>query len=277
MDNSRRAAVAMGLTMSLLTGAARVAMAEQAPTEGGVSLTIVVRVPVDRTERGLPGILVSVNGLRTGIVRTDASGKARFPDRPLGPYVVRVTAVGYAPVEERLELTLAGEFELPLLLVTAPDAQLLPTVVRTARRSPAPGFDARRATGRGHVFDRHAIDSLAPRLTSDLLRRVPSVRLVGSGGGFVPRTRRSSGMSDCPMSIYLDGVQIDDERGAPPAPPIGQSARGGRAAPPSVIDGIAVDLLEAVEVFVGASEIPSQFNQAGGSCGVIALWTRAKR
>ena len=79
------------------------------------------------------------------------------------------------------------------------------------------------------------------------------------------------------MSIYLDGVQVDDERGAPPAPPIGQSTRGGRAAPPSVIDGIPVELLEAVEVYVGASEIPSQFNQAGGSCGVIALWTRARR
>ena len=263
--------------MGLDTGAARVALAEQAPREGVSSLTIVARVSVDRDERALPGILVSVDGARAGIVRTDASGKARFNDRPLGSYVVRVMATGYAPVEERIELTMPGEFELPLLLVAAPDAQLLPTVVRTARRSPAPGLDARRATGRGHVFDRVAIDSLAPRLTSDLLRRVPSVRLVGSGGGFVPRTRRSSGMGDCPMSIYLDGVQIDDERGVPPAPPIGQSARGGRAAPPSVIDGIAVDLLEAVEVYVGASEIPSQFNQAGGSCGVIALWTRARR
>ena len=263
--------------MGLETGTARVALSEQAPREGVGSLTIVVRVPVDRTERGLPGILVAVDGAHAGIVRTDASGKARFNDRPLGPYVVRVTAAGYAPVEERIELTMAGEFELPLLLVAVPAAQLLPTIVRTARRSLVPGLDARRATARGHVFDRGAIDSIAPRLTSDLLRRVPSVRLVGSGGGFVPRTRRSSGMGDCPMSIYLDGVQIDDERGAPPAPPMGQSARGARAAPPSVIDGIAVDLLEAVEVYVGASEIPSQFNQAGGSCGVIALWTRARR
>ena len=277
MDNSRRAAVAMGLTMSLLTGAARVALGEQALPERVVSLTIVVRVQGDAEERGVPGILVSVDGARTGVVRTDGSGKARFSDRPLGPYVVRVMTRGYAPLEERLELTVAGAFELPLLLVATTDGQLLPTVLRTARRSPAPGLDARRATARGHVFDRGAIDSLAPRLTSDLLRRVPSVRLVGSGGGFVPRTRRSSGLGDCPMSIYLDGVQIDDERGAPPAPPIGQSARGGRAAPPSVIDGIAVDLLEAVEVYVGASEIPSQFNQAGGSCGVIALWTRVRR
>ena len=267
----------MGLAISLLTGAARRGLGAQEPPAGVVSLTIVVRVQGDRTERGVKDILVSVDGARAGIVRTDDAGKARFADRPLGPYVVRVMTVGYAPLEERLELTMAGAFELPLLLVAAGGAQPLPTVLRTARRSPVPGLDARRATARGHVFDRNAIDSLAPRRTSDLLRRVPSVRLVGSGSGFVPRTRRSSGMGDCPMSVYLDGVQVDDERGAPPAPPIGQSARGGRAAPPSVIDGIPVELLEAVEVYVGASEIPSQFNQVGGSCGVIALWTRARR
>jgi len=277
MGSARRAVFAMGLTMSLLTGAARRVSAVQEPPAPVVSLTIVVRVQGDHTQRGVPDILVSVEGARTGIVRTDMEGRARFTDRPLGPYVVRVMAVGYAPLEERLELSVAGAFELPLLLVAATNAQPLPTVLRTARRAPVPGLDARRMTARGHVFDRDAIDSLAPRLTSDLLRRVPSIRLVGSGGGFVPRTRRSSGMRDCPMSVYLDGVQIDDERGAPPAPPIGQPSRGGRVAPPSVIDGIAVDMLEAVEVYVGASEIPSQFNQAGGSCGVIALWTRARR
>ncbi len=281
MAYHRRAVVTGGLVLSLVLTAARRPLCAQERGSGNVaptaSLTVVVRAVEGRTSRALADILVQVEGARTGMVRTDSDGKARFPERPLGSYVVRVERLGYAPVEEKLDLTVIGAFELPVDLVASGDAQTLPAVLRTARRSPVPGLDARRSTARGHIFDRAAIDSLAPRLTSDLLRRVPSVRLVGSGGGFVPRTRRSSGMSDCPMSIYLDGVQVDDERGAPPAPPIGQPARGGRAAPPSVIDGLSVDALEAVEVYVGASEIPSQFNQAGGSCGVIALWTRARR
>ncbi len=281
MARDRRAVFTGGLMVSLMLSAARWPLHAQdsrpiavAPT---ASLTVVVRAVEARTSRALADILVQVEGARTGMARTDSDGKARFPDRPLGLYVVRVERMGYLPVEEKLDLSVSGAFELPLELVASGNTQLLPTVLRTARSSPVPGLDARRSTARGHIFDRAAIDSLSPRLTSDLLRRIPSVRLVGSGGGFVPRTRRSSGMSDCPMSIYLDGVQVDDERGAPPAPPIGQPARGGRAAPPSVIDGLSVDVLEAVEVYVGASEIPSQFNQAGGSCGVVALWTRSRR
>jgi len=268
----------LGLAMaSLHPGSARRVYAAQPPRDSLIALTIVVRQHGDSARRGLSDVLVEVDGERSGMARTDLVGKARFADRPLGTYTVRVARLGYLLFEERMELTIGGAFELPIELVRAADAQPLPTVLSTARTSNAPGLDARRMTSRGHVFDRRMIDSLAPRQTSDLLRRVPSLRLVASGSGFVPRTRRAAGLSDCPMSIYLDGVQIDDERGAPPAPPIGTPARSARAAPPSVIDGIAVDLLEAVEVFVGASEIPTQFNQAGGSCGVVALWTRAKR
>ncbi len=265
--------------MSLWTGAARSVLGAQdaraVDSTRVAALTVVVRAVDARGTRALRGVLVSVDGARSGFARTDEQGRVRFADRPLGAYVIRVEVLGFAPVEERVELTVGGRFELPVELVAS--AQRLPEVVRTARRSDVPGLEGRRVNARGHIFDRQSIDSLAPRRTSDLLRRVPSVRLVASGSGFVPRTRRAGGLSDCPMSVYLDGVQLDDERGAPPAPPIGQPARGGRTAPPSVIDGVSVDLLDAVEVYVGASEIPSQFNQAGGSCGVIALWTRARR
>nr|MCU0633739.1 hypothetical protein [Gemmatimonadaceae bacterium] len=183
---------------------------------------------------------------------------------------------GFREIEEQLDLTTPGTYTLPFELEG--DGRTLAPVTTLARRSRAPGFDDRRQTGRGHFFDRVTIDSLAPRMTSELLRRVPSVRLVGSAGGFIPRTRRSSGMADCPMAIYLDGMQVDNERGAPPAPPIGQGTRSLQsAAPPSVIDAIGVDLLEAMEVYVGSSEVPAQFNQAGGGCGVVVLWTRARR
>jgi hypothetical protein len=242
------------------------------------STTLVVHVRDVTRGVDVRDVLVELDGERSGMARTDAKGRARFVDRPLGSYVVRVNVRGYDAVEERIDLTVTGSIELPVELAQlASGAQPLAAVLTTERRSSVPGLDDRRATARGHIFDRFTIDSLAPRVTSDLLRRVPSVRLVASGGGFVPRTRRSSGISDCPMSIYLDGVQIDDERGAPPAPPMGTTARSARAAPPSVIDGIAVELLEAMEVYVGASEIPTQFNQAGGSCGVVVLWTRNRR
>lgn len=272
-----RAVFVFGLLLSLSASAARRAYATQAVGTQSRTATVTVQLTTDRTEERVIGVLVVLEGEKSGVMRTDAEGRARFANRPLGQYVLRVYAAGFAPVDERLELTAGGDITWPVMLERATGAQPLPAVIKTARRSPVPGLDARRTTARGHIFDRASIDSIRPRFTSDLLRRVPSVRLVGSGAGFVPRTRRSTGLGDCPMSIYLDGVQVDDERGAPPAPPIGQPARSGRAAPPSVIDGIPVDILEAVEVYVGASEIPTQFNQAGGSCGVIAMWTRSRR
>jgi hypothetical protein len=273
--NGRAVAVVISVFLALVSPAAR-CLAAQSSSATTATVTVHLRDLV----RGIDvsGVLVEMEGERGGMVRSDARGRARFVDRPLGVYVIRVNARGYVSVEERAELVVAGAIELPVDLTQVPDGvQPLPAVISTARRSPIAGLDDRRATARGHIFDRETIDSLAPRVTSDLLRRVPSVRLIASGGGFVPRTRRSSGISDCPMSIYLDGVQVDDERGAPPAPPMGAPARSARAAPPSLIDGIAVELLEAMEVYVGASEIPTQFNQAGGSCGVVVLWTRTRR
>jgi hypothetical protein len=273
MSRGRRAAVVVVSIVAMLVGpAARCLSAQES------SATVIVHVRDAARGIDVRNVLVELDGERSGMVRTDTRGRARFVDRPLGSYVVRVNVRGYDAVEERIDLTVAGAIELPVeLTALETGAQPLAAVLTTERRSIVPGLDDRRATARGHIFDRFTIDSLAPRVTSDLLRRVPSVRLVASGGGFVPRTRRSSGISDCPMSIYLDGVQIDDERGAPPAPPMGTTARSARAAPPSVIDGIAVELLEAMEVYVGASEIPTQFNQAGGSCGVVVLWTRSRR
>ncbi len=268
----------MGLWVhAAIVSNARAQDARGADTMPVATLVVRVQLPDGAGAHVARDRLVELRGARAGLSRTDASGRARFPQRPLGSYTVHLTVAGYAPIVEQVELSVRGVFELPVLLSALAAAQPLPMVTSTARRSPVPGLDARRSTARGHLFDRASIDSLEPRRVSDLLRRVPSVRLVASGSGFVPRTRRAAGMNDCPMSVYLDGVQVDDERGLPPAPAIGQPARTARVAPPSVIDGLSVDLLEAVEVYVGASEVPSQFNQAGGSCGVIALWTRARR
>lgn len=277
MSRRARAARTTMLLMGLNVGAARALSAQESSAAVGTA-TLTVRVQDARTMTALPDILVALDGPRGGIVRTDRRGRARFVDRPLGLYALRIAATGFAIAEEKIELTISGAVDMSLNLEPRGSTpQMLPEVLTTATRSSVPGFDARRIRNRANSFDRASIDSLAPRVTSDLLRRIPSVRLVASGGGFVPRTRRAGVAGDCPMSIYLDGVQIDDERGEPPAPPMGQSARSARASPPSVVDGIAIDLLDAVEVFIGASEIPAQFNQRGGSCGVVALWTRARR
>ncbi|MCU0649572.1 MAG: hypothetical protein MUF00_16380 [Gemmatimonadaceae bacterium] len=271
---SRRVAVGGALIGGALSAAARLCVAQQAAPSGTV--TLIVRVTSGRPANGMADVMVSLDGPQTAMLLTDQSGDARFPDRPLGRYVMWVWTEGRRAIKERIDLTTPGTYALPVALEG--DGRVLAPVTTRALRSAVPGFDDRRLNTRGHFFDRRAIDSLKPRVTTDLLRRVPSVRLVPSGGGFIPRTRRSTGTRDCPMAIYLDGVLVDDERGAPPAPPVGAGTRSIQsAAPPSVIDAIAADLLEGMEVYVGTSEVPAQFNQAGAACGVVVLWTRARR
>ena len=53
------------------------------------------------------------------------------------------------------------------------------------------------------------------------------------------------------MAMYVDGAPYLDE-----------------------IDRIPVDMIEAVEVYVG-SEVPMQFSSVEfGACGVVLLWTK---
>jgi len=112
--------------------------------------------------------------------------------------------------------------------------------------------------GGGHFFTREQIDSIRPHRTSDLLSRVPGLtfRQVGGtmgGEGMSIRSRDTR----CSPLIWVDGT------------PAAVTYYDPDLVNPRVIEGI--------EIYSGVATVPPALaGPAGtGSCGVIAIWTRA--
>ncbi|MFN2565570.1 MAG: TonB-dependent receptor plug domain-containing protein [Gemmatimonadaceae bacterium] len=237
------------------------------------AITIRVTVVSATTRNPVPGATLRLRTIPAAAVLTDSLGRAAFVGVPRRMEAIEAT---HAEYESRAEVLLlgAGTFDnVSLTLPMKPRAvRRLDTVSVVAEApSKAAGFDARRTIGRGHLIDRREIDRVNPRATTELLRRVPGLRVETRGSQVRIRSRRAG---DCEMLVYLDGAPVFNET----TPMLSRGTRTSRpTAVPSVIDRIPPEMLEAVEVYVGPSETPPQYSRGGANCGAILLWTRSSR
>jgi hypothetical protein len=156
--------------------------------------------------------------------------------------------------------------DLDVLVRLAPTAIALQPIVVTAfsQRLEHVGFYDRRKRGVGTFFDRKQIDAMNVQDASDLLRRLPQLRLVPQlrRGGAQQRNATVGRRGNCRYTFVVDGS---------------------RTLPDFEMDFVAAGALEGVEVYNGLAEIPASFKAhttsvAGSSvCGVIAMWTRDSR
>lgn len=194
---------------------------------------------------------------------SDTTGRFVFARVPVGDYRLLFEHIGYAandaPVQVRHE-------DLDALVRMTPAAIALQPIVVTAfsRRLEHVGFYDRRKRGIGTFFDRKQIDAMNIQDASDLLRRLPQLRLV-------PQLRRGTNQQrnatvgrrgNCRYIFVIDGS---------------------RTLPDFEMDYLAAGALEGVEVYAGLAEVPASFKAhatsvAGSTvCGVIAIWTRDSR
>jgi outer membrane receptor for ferrienterochelin and colicin len=115
----------------------------------------------------------------------------------------------------------------------------------------------RESAAGGNFFDRKQLDSTRANRLSDVLRRVPGMRITsdrGLPGRTSVRTGRSSSGRDCPPAFWIDGVR----------------ATG------FTVDEIPLEDIEAIEVYKGPAALPAEFNSRFGNpaCGTIVIWTR---
>lgn len=131
------------------------------------------------------------------------------------------------------------------------------------------GFEARRARNEGYYFDRGEIQRLGARRTSDILRRVPGLRIICDRASRVGCTVRSTisppaiyntvrgrvvADGDCPMQYFVDGQ---------PQP-----------ANSFELDELRPEDIAGLEAYTHAAAVPPVFNRGATSrCGVIAVWT----
>lgn len=209
---------------------------------------------------------VTVKGTRLGAL-TGGDGRFFIEGVPEGMALLEIRRMGYLiaahPVEVIPDVIFTLDVELEL------DPVRLDQLEGYARRLLSPeltGFFERRGRGGGHYFTRDEIGRMNARLLTDVLRRVPGVRVEPLGGPMgtsqVVRMQRATGISgarSCPVQYFLNGVHFGV------APEIGINSY------------VRPDEVAAMEVYSGTSRLPPQFHtsQRNSRCGVIVIWTHA--
>jgi hypothetical protein len=245
-----------------------VTVAERAPRRSG--LVVVVRSPGGAPVTDALAALIPL----PGGVRTDPKGTARFVPVPAGRFLLDVRALGYQTLAQEVEVADRDTITVEVSL-TSVAQELAPLEVKTAEPWVHPmlaGFEERRKAGFGRFVTREILAQRENSALSDVLR-MNGVRLVALPQpckGFAAATARGlitiqtttcmgkPMPAACFMALFVDGILI---------------YQGGEADPPN-LDEFRVNGVEAVEVYRGPAELPTQYNTTGAACGAVLIWRR---
>jgi hypothetical protein len=247
--NIPRGAAAVAVSDS---GASDVAEAGIQLRHGSARLSGVVR---NAQGQPLGGAQVMVWGSDvTGSARDD--GTFTLSDLPAGTQALEARYVGYAP--KRMAVDLASNETRSVTVTLDQRADVLDQVTvygkASRRRSDITGFLDRRKSGIGHFITRADIAKMRPFEFTDIMRRVPGIKLVPTS--YFDYTILSSrgatvNAKGCQPAIYIDGARLIDD-----------TAINGMLLPGDVA---------GIEVYAGPSEAPPQYSN--GDCGSILIWT----
>lgn len=203
----------------------------------------------------IPNARVQLEG-SPRVATTRATGEFVLDSLPPGTQTVTARHLGYAPVEEAVDLVSAEPRTITLRM--SDYVPVLETVRVTAARERAldqVGFARRKRSGMGHYLEGDQINQQS-RFLSDVLRNVPGVRVQPAGYGrqVVTSTRSPNGC----VTYVVDGTPW-------------QSLEPG-----DIDDFIKPHELAAIEVY-SPSNAPAEFTGARGSgCTVIVGWTHRR-
>jgi hypothetical protein len=215
---------------------------------------------------------------------SDSAGRYRLQGIPAGDHQLITRVVGFRPDTSLLEmddgLTIVKDFALRQQIQTLAPTHVTAPEDRRARLDMV-GFTGRREKGVGRFLDRATFERLGTNRTSTVLATVLKV-LEGRNGDawaastralnngqcvFCPPTkrdpmdsRRGATSHACYMDVYVDGMIVFD------------SARP--EAPLFNLNSLRPAEIEGVEVYAGGSQMPPEYNQTSGGCGVLLIWTR---
>ncbi len=219
----------------------------------------------DTAQHPVPYVNVQL-GSKTRIIAND-SGHFRLEAPRHERVTLDVRRIGYRAVE----LSLDPGGDTTIVIALTPAAQPLPkSVVAGADRSRAlelHGFydrlgNHRKGISWGWFITPEDIDRRRPNLITYMIENLPSVS-VRRG----LRQRESTILGStfdinghrCRMTVYLDGIRVISSVG-----PQYQSLD-------ELVDATSV---AAVEVYGRPGEVPPQYQQLNGTCGVVLVWTK---
>ncbi len=207
----------------------------------------------DEAEEGISDVDVTLVGGEG--VRTLSNQDGRFVLRniPPGLVEVRFQRLGYAPRTARLIVHPSRTSDLSATMFARPiELAAIEVTVRNAFLEQS-GFYRRVQGGRGTHFTPQELEQIGPIEMSQLVPRVPGVRLVEdeNGAHAVSRRRQGFGPDTCIMPVYFDGVQSFD----------------------ADLNRLQVEQIAAVEIYNGI-ETPIQYISSRNACGVVLIWTK---
>lgn len=195
------------------------------------------------------------------IALTNENGEFTMTELPSGSQVLLARHLGYGAATAPVEL---NSREPQKVTITLPKfVALMDPVLVTARRSAAldrVGFNQRRRSGFGYYIGPDQLKNVNAFRLSDILRRVPGLRVSYDGGHneeVISSSRGGSLGSQGCIQYYVDDTPW-------------------MAAWPGDINGfVNPNEIVAVEVYNGPTA-PPQYVRGMSSCTTILLWTRFK-
>jgi hypothetical protein len=203
----------------------------------------------------LMGVQVLIKGTRHWAL-TNQAGDFRLDGLTPGAATIEFRPQHRGPLAYALTLE-AGKTTNLVVKVDTRHAVALPEVVVEGEDKPAAKmgefFRHKNAGHGGYFITRAEIEKKEPRVMSDMLRRVPGLRVDCGFGTCQVQTFEEARriMGGCPIQYFLDGAPFAGD-----------------------IDELTPDQVEGIEIYRGSSTIPPEFNTGTSMCGVIAVWSR---
>ena len=184
----------------------------------------------------------------------DSAGRFSIANLSAGATSVLFRRLGYTPRRMSLMLV-AGRVDSMHVVLAAIPFELAGITTEAPNFGRMADFNRHRVNGQGIYLDRAELEKRRTPRLSDVLRRLPGVRVVTDRTGrTLLRMGRSSSGRDCPPEFWIDGVR---------AQMLG-------------VDDVPVSDIEALEVYRGPSGLPPEFNSrfTNAQCGAVIIWTR---
>lgn len=244
--------------------ATRLRAQQPAPVQQAQDTAVRDSTPATLIGRVVDSAGVGVNGAEIKLMKSDRvraisgdSGEFRMTGLPPGTVVFNVRRIGYEAASFTAVLK-PGKTHRTNFPLTA-TAQALPAVAVSDTQTNShwlDQFNARKFNGHGTFITRAEIVKRGARTGIDVIRGVPGVRILPSRNGMTNRvTMTRTTNRACPPTMYLHGLPYS-----------------------GTMDDFTADEIEAVELYVGVSEIPPEYDRnERGICGVIVVWTRDPR
>jgi len=194
------------------------------------------------------------------IAMTNEKGEFTMRNLPSGSHVLLARHLGFGA--ETVPVDLSSREPKQVAIKLPKYVAMLDPVVVTARRQASldkVGFTQSQKSGQGYYLGPDQLQSIHANYLTDILRRVPSLKIVSTPTGDVVAGSRgvtSFGSDPC-VQYYLDDMPWMS------------------ATPGDINQFVNGNEVVAVEVYAGPG-VPAQYTRGMQDCTTVVLWTKFK-